>query len=491
MKKIVCELCEGTEFTKEGGFFVCSGCGTKYSLEEAKAMMKEVAGDTTPVMSASPAPMNNPNQEQIDNILMLATTAYESSNHAEAESYCNRAIEMDATGYKAWFLKGKAVGWSSTWDKPRIQEASHSFCKAIDFAPEEEKETLKNEAVEELKNLGLAHIDLCRQRFGNWPDDSEYNGFGQARSELIDALTVLLAHGNAVDIPDGYLEQIAEMMNNAGVLGFESVSKAYAGLDYPGSEALGDAINMMDNCVCIIMDAINSSDEDDEEDITRYENLIHIYNATTTMTACDNEGWRTISLTKDAKKIRQERINEWKNKIEELKRTTAAKAEAKKKQEEEERKQRIAAYWEAHAEEREALEKEMVQLLEKVNNLDQDIESLDEKIDAISIVKGELEKETDSLNEKIDELTKKRAGLGMFDGKQKKQIASEIDSLKGRIRSIKDDMEVEKKKYDAERARQLEPLQKEKDSLVAERDAANKRVDAIEAELEKDPGEAN
>ena len=34
MKKIVCELCDGTEFVKEGGMFVCQGCGTKYTAED-------------------------------------------------------------------------------------------------------------------------------------------------------------------------------------------------------------------------------------------------------------------------------------------------------------------------------------------------------------------------------------------------------------------------------------------------------------------------
>ena len=174
MKKIVCELCEGTQFTKEGGFFVCHGCGTKYSLEEAKSMMREVEGEPEPFVGGAPvmaAPVGNPNQAQIDNILVLATTSYEAQNYKEAENYCNRAIELDAMAYKAWFLKGKAVGWSSTWDSPRITESSHSFCKAIDFAPEEEKEDLKNQAAEELKRLGLAHIDLCRQRFGHWPEN--------------------------------------------------------------------------------------------------------------------------------------------------------------------------------------------------------------------------------------------------------------------------------------------------------------------------------
>ena len=109
-------------------------------------MMREVEGEAAPT-AGTPAPVSmpagNPNQAQIDNILVLAATAYEAQNYGEAENYCNRAIELDAMCYKAWNLKGKAVGWQSKIDNLRIEEASHSFCKAIDFAPEEEKEEIK------------------------------------------------------------------------------------------------------------------------------------------------------------------------------------------------------------------------------------------------------------------------------------------------------------------------------------------------------------
>ena len=42
MKKIVCEMCESTDFIKEEGLFVCQGCGCKFSADEAKKMMREV-----------------------------------------------------------------------------------------------------------------------------------------------------------------------------------------------------------------------------------------------------------------------------------------------------------------------------------------------------------------------------------------------------------------------------------------------------------------
>lgn len=37
----ICELCGGSEFVKSDGMFVCQGCGTKYSPEEAQKLMKE------------------------------------------------------------------------------------------------------------------------------------------------------------------------------------------------------------------------------------------------------------------------------------------------------------------------------------------------------------------------------------------------------------------------------------------------------------------
>lgn len=44
MKQIVCELCEGTEFVKQDDMFVCQGCGTKYTIEQARSIMRDVGG---------------------------------------------------------------------------------------------------------------------------------------------------------------------------------------------------------------------------------------------------------------------------------------------------------------------------------------------------------------------------------------------------------------------------------------------------------------
>ena len=40
MASPICELCGSSDFVKANGMFVCQGCGTKYTAEEAKALMQ-------------------------------------------------------------------------------------------------------------------------------------------------------------------------------------------------------------------------------------------------------------------------------------------------------------------------------------------------------------------------------------------------------------------------------------------------------------------
>ena len=499
MKKIVCDLCESTEFTKEGGFFICQGCGTKYSLEEAKAMMREVEG-SAPVSTGVPVtavPMGNPNQQQIDNILVLATTAYEAQNYAEAENYCNQAVVLDAMCYKAWNLKGKAVGWQSKIDNLRIEEAAHSFCKAIDFAPEEEKEELKNQAVEELKKLGIALISLRKNRFSGSPDTAELNGFKSDRKVMIDSLMVLLAHGNAVGMPEGYLDQIATMMNEAAVAATNMARNAWKKVDWPTDKDLVTYLDWMGNIEKLLRQAIDASDDDEEADIQRYKNLIIVLEDPIYKSSYKQE-WssyqskyihvKSKNLTSAAIEARRKQVQDCKNKIAAIEKSVREKKEAERKKAEEEKQARIKAYWEAHAEEKAALEAEQKELEAKKDKLATEILGLDAEIKAPD-PKGAVpsEAEDEKLRDQIRDLENQRSKLGMFAGKQKKQIAEEIASLNGRRDSLKSKIEDEKKARQAEADKKMAPLKEKRAELQSQLEAATKRINAIVNELTKDP----
>ena len=47
MAAITCELCGSNDVVKQGEFFVCQHCGTKYSLEEAKKLIGTVQIDNS------------------------------------------------------------------------------------------------------------------------------------------------------------------------------------------------------------------------------------------------------------------------------------------------------------------------------------------------------------------------------------------------------------------------------------------------------------
>ncbi len=501
MKKIVCELCEGTEFTKENGMFVCHGCGTRYTPEEARSMMREVEGEA-PAVTRAPAaavPAGNPNQAQLDNILVLATTAYEAQNYAEAENYCNQAVVLDAMCYKAWNLKAKAVGWQSKIDNLRIEEAAHSFCKAIDFAPEEEKENLKNQASEELKKLGLALISLRKDRFSGSPDKKELNGFTNDKKVLLNSLLVLLSHGNFVGIPEGYLDQVATMMNEAAVAAFKMAQNAWRKVEHPSDKDLSTYIDWIANIESLLRQAIDTSDDDDEADIQRYKNLAVVLEEPIGKHS-DKRYWDSFwneyrwtssqALTSAAVATRRQQAQEARNKAVELEAKVAAKKAEAARKAEEERLAQIAAYWEAHADEKAALDAERAELVEKAGALTAERDNLNAAIAAAQpTAPVPSEQEANGYKNQIGELMNRRSKLGLFAGKEKKQIDADIAVLQGKVDALQTRIALENQARRAEIDEKTAPMLTKLNEVSAQLGTTWQRVSEIDQTLSKIPEE--
>ena len=160
MKALVCEMCGSNDIVKKDGLFVCQFCGVKYLPEEAKKLMADE-------MNIS---------DKISNYYALAQNAYDAGNKQEAETYCNKIIEIDPEYYKAWFLKGSAAGWQSTLQKPRLSECVAAYNKAIDYAPEGIREELLIRVESEIIDLATAAAILRGKQFAKWPVEDEVNG---------------------------------------------------------------------------------------------------------------------------------------------------------------------------------------------------------------------------------------------------------------------------------------------------------------------------
>lgn len=293
-------------------------------------------------------------------------------------------------------------------------------------------------------------------------------------------------------VPKEYFSQIAVMMGNAGIAGFNTASKKYNSDSKPMPNDFEKTMNEVENCIMLLDMANDASDDDDDDDIKRYNSMIKMEEYCINMTAyADYSSYsRDWMLTDESKKTRRERISRYRDKIKEIEKAAREKAEEEARKAEEEKQARIAAYWEAHADEKAALDSELKELNDKKAAFEKEISDIESQIKAAEPTgKVPSEVEKDKIKDQISDLNNRRAKLGLFAGKEKKQIGEEIASLEGRLSALEGKIEEEKKARKAEADQKCAPLKAKKEELTGQKDAAVKRITAINKELTKDPEE--
>lgn len=102
MKRLVCEMCGGSELVKQDGVFVCQNCGTKYSVEEAKKMMVEGAVTVEGTVSVE-GTVKVDKSEELKKLYTLARRAKESDNTENAVRYYTQIELQDPDSWEAYF----------------------------------------------------------------------------------------------------------------------------------------------------------------------------------------------------------------------------------------------------------------------------------------------------------------------------------------------------------------------------------------------------
>lgn len=102
MKRLVCEMCGGSDLVKQDGVFVCQNCGTKYSVEEAKKMMVEgtVSVEGTVAVEGT---VKVDKSEELKKLYTLARRAKDSDNTDNAVRYYTQIEMQDPDSWEAYF----------------------------------------------------------------------------------------------------------------------------------------------------------------------------------------------------------------------------------------------------------------------------------------------------------------------------------------------------------------------------------------------------
>ena len=440
MKKLVCEMCEGTDFLKDGGVFVCQTCGCKYSLEEAKKMMSDAPAGAT---GTSAGPVTVDNSAAISNYLTMAQNAMEADNNEEAENYANKIIELDITHSEAWKIKGEAAGWQSTTAKPRLSDSVTAWINAVTYAEEDQKEELREEIAGKYTKLFLAMVSLNTGHFAKIQSAENKNSIKKTVDDGIAMMNMLLSQAG-VSFNRAYTyNRIAKLINDAAVDGFKDAREDF-GPDHSDmakwkwerfTASCDECLELMEYTLRYV--------RDEDMATTICNNLVFV--GETVRDSCswkfNVNSWNSdkydkdFSFTSEAKAARTKNINGWKEKKENFTsgRIDRVKNALQSGRVDEEEARGRAKYWEEHSDEKAALEKETAELQTKTADLKAQLKALP------------ISKKLDETRDNIDSLEKQKASLGLFKGKEKKAIQEQIDQLVALIEQQKKEETTAKK----------------------------------------------
>lgn len=526
MKQLTCEMCGGTDLLKQDGVFVCQTCGCKYSVEEARKMMGEV----------SSTPVEVKNAAQLENLLNLAKSSFESQNYEQAESFCNQVIAMDDKNYEAWKLKGEAVNYRTTAVNDRILEAHNCIMTAFNLFSEEEKEIKKYDILASLKNCHESDVYFWLKQFEeNRPTLASVTKivdvFTDSRTKINFAFIELGLHDSMdeymMSFDNFFISNCITVCDNSwsttvaynyyrdymgkGIDPFGRSDQRWVIEDtdlYRPTKQIWDTFLVESTCLTVLLGyAEKWSNDDTSPELLKkiYNNIIHIHECvissgswkivwgyTSFWAKCETLGWHEeYGLSDEAKNNHRQMINEYREKLKEI----PQKIEARQKAEQEkERKEKITKYWEEHAEEKAQLDNEQEELAKKMDELNAQIAAIEEKhaaeLDQLREERDRrlpCEAEVSQQRDVIRKLEAQRAKCGIFKGKEKKAIQARLDNeARPKLESLKkiadDEKTIHHQKVDA----QIAAIKEDGKELREEVAKLKKRSDEITAELTKD-----
>ena len=111
--------------------------------------------------------------QMIQNLFILAQTAYDSENYIDAEQYANRIIEIDATNCDAWLMKGNCAGKNQIGNF-RLVESINCWNTCLANASKEEKEDYAFTVRTNCMDIAIDYIIKNIQDFKKNPSDETF-----------------------------------------------------------------------------------------------------------------------------------------------------------------------------------------------------------------------------------------------------------------------------------------------------------------------------
>lgn len=159
MNAIMCELCGSNDVVKQGEYFVCQHCGTKYSLEDAKKLIGTVKIDSS---------------DELKNLYELARRAKSDENRENAQKYYEMILVKDPNSWEAQFFSMYfKIGTRTTCDEMEmvinsLKNGMGNVLRLIKYYINDKNE--QAEAIEEVKSccekVSSDYVNGCKYQYG-------------------------------------------------------------------------------------------------------------------------------------------------------------------------------------------------------------------------------------------------------------------------------------------------------------------------------------
>ena len=470
MKRLTCEMCGSTDIMKENGVFVCQTCGTKYSVEEAKKMMVEIEG----TVDVSGSTVKVDNSKELENLRVLARRARDSKNAKEAEKYYSQILTIVPNDWEAVFytlyyqslnIKIGEIGRAAT----TLKSSLVSLFKSVALIDNEhEKKLALLEVVSKI-------VDLCM--------NYRYNSlkhFKESFERMINTNETI-----AISYLEEHIETVKAILSVFMYLNDELAK-------YQDNDAFYDTIK---NCILVnnaaYLEIFVNTPALIQEDQPQWRLLvlamlakINKYDKCYFLPTATFQGYPNKMVIISKKEVEKAGYNKMRTAVNE----NALKE--KRENEQKEKDERIAKYWEEHAEEKQAFESRLSAIEEEKQPILKAIEEFDSKIEEVNTEKekrlADVENKLTAAKDKIASLEKEKEKLGIFSGKQKKELQVQIDNMKERLPAFEEKVNNAINTITEEIVGKTVQIQKackpHKDKL----DALNEEETRIRTELEKD-----
>ena len=437
MKRLMCEMCGGTDLIKDNGVFVCQSCGCKYTIEEARKMMIEGVVEVTGTVKVD-------NTKQIENLMVNAERAYKDNRYQDAQSLYKQVLALDPNNVKAILHEGISAGWQGNLVRYTMQQATDSTIRALHTADKETERTyvlekFVCEALSEITDLGKAVVRLCEKSLQEAIDRSNRE------------LESLKSYSNRSGLYADY--EWIKQRANASMKSLEADQKKYG--------------EIKDNTYLLVLSVYEEALKM-FHDAEKYE-----------VETCDQMIYKLKGCRIDKNAYYQLTVNKYQNVLNSIQNIRKKKEDQLKEIE----KERVRKYWEDHKEDKARLDSELSDLNEEKRKLYTQASKLMNSIDQYQGKKEQripMEDELDILEEQKKELTDQKSRLGLFKSKEKRVLDDQIQEIEKEILVLKERILEKKHEIQTECDKEIAERQKEKQVVDTQLKQVNQRIDEIQ-----------